>query len=279
MVGASTQRLLSIEEVLAGYDAVSQLYPYIPPMLLWRSWEYAAYQRYSLAEPVLDVGCGDGRYFRLVWPGIQDVTGVDMDPGVAEAAMRSGVYREVYVAPADRLPTQNESFASAFANCSLEHMDNLDEVLAGIGHSLRPGAPFLLSITTDKFVEWTALPVLADRIGEPGRARVLQVDYETYHHLVNPLPMEIWAEHLQAAGFDVIEHIPILPEMTSRLFLFLDHLWHVRRSGGELGDLLYPYLTKIQQFPQAFRHIMAGVLQMEQDWTVASGAVFWTKRR
>src|SRR6185503_14601243 len=107
------QSQLSLAEVLAGYDAVSQLYPYVPSLLLWRAWEYAAYQRYSLPEPVLDIGCGDGRYFQLVWPQIREVVGVDMDPGVADAARRSGVYRAVHETPAHQLPTPQAHFASA----------------------------------------------------------------------------------------------------------------------------------------------------------------------
>src|SRR6266849_6710505 len=140
------QSFLLLQEVLAGYDAVSQLYPYIPPMTIWRAWEYAAYQRYTLPEPVLDIGCGDGRFFRLVWPQLRDVVGIDMDAGIADAARRARVYREGYVAPAHQLPVLSESFASAFANCSLEHMENLPAVLESIRRSVRLEGPFLLSV-------------------------------------------------------------------------------------------------------------------------------------
>src|SRR5712691_2122802 len=220
------QSLLSLEEVLIGYDAISQVYPHVPSLCTWRAWEYAAYQRYTLPEPVLDVGCGDGSFFRLVWPQLRDVVGVDMDASVADGARRSGVYREVHVAPAHQLPVLPESFASAFANCSLEHMDNLPAVLESICRSIRLGGPFLFSVVTEKFLEWATLPLLVDQIGELQRARALQVAYEAYHHLVNPLPPQVWREQLEKAGFEVVEHIPIVPELTSRLFLFLDHLWH-----------------------------------------------------
>lgn len=70
-----------------------------------------------------------------------------------------------------------------------------------------------------------------------------------------------------------------MPELTSRLFLFLDHLWHVRRPGGELGDVVHPYLMAIPDFPQAFRQVLAGVLRMERDWSTGSGAVFWARRK
>ena len=271
--------VLSPDEVLAGYDAVSRLYPHIPPMSIWRAWEYGAYRRYALPEPVLDVGRGDGRFFRLLRPRVRDVVGVEIDVGVAEAARRSGVYREVHVAPAHQAPAPPESFASAFANCSLEHMDHLPEVLRSISRSVCPGASFLLSVVTDRFLEWAALPCLMAALGEPARARALRAEYEAYHHLVNPLPAETWVERLERAGFEVLEHVPLLPELTSRLFLFLDHLWHVPRPGGELGDSLFPFLTTLSDFPAAFRQVLAGVMRMERDWSTGSGAVFQARMK
>lgn len=271
--------VLSPDEVVAGYDAVSVLYPYVPPLSIWRAWEYAAYRRFALPEPVLDIGCGDGRFFQFVWPRVQDVVGVDVDAGVVEAARRSGVYREAHAVPAHRLPVRPETFASAFANCSLEHMDHLPEVLRNISGGLRRGAPFLLSIVTDRFLEWAALPRLIEAIGEPARARALRTEYEAYHHLVSPLPAESWIERLDEAGFEVLEHVPLLPELTSHLFLFLDHLWHVPRPGGELGDVLHPFLTTLSDFPAALRQVLMGVLRMERDWSTGSGAVFRARRR
>ncbi len=271
--------VLSPEEVLAGYDAVSRLYPHSPPMSAWRAWEYGAYKRYALPEPVLDVGCGDGSFFRLLWPQVRDVIGVEMDPGVAEAARRSGVYRDVHAMPAHRAPVPDEAFGSAFANCSLEHMDHLAEVLRGVCRCLRPGAPFLLSVVTEHFVEWAALSRLVAEVGELARARVLQDQYERYHHLVNAHPPEVWIKHLDEAGFDVAEHIPILPGLTSRLFLFLDQLWHLPRPPGELGDVLLPYFASLPDFPAAFRQILAGILRMEPDWSTGSGAVFHARKR
>src|SRR5207249_1938813 len=150
-----------------------------------------------------------------------------------------GVYREVYVSAAHELAIPAGCFQSAFANCSLEHMSQLPEVLAGIHRSLRPGGTFLLSVVTDKWIDWAALPLLLEQLGEPERAQSLLTEYINYHHLVNCLPPEDWGEALETAGFEVLEHVPLVPEMTGRLFLFLDHLWHVKLSGPELGEKLH----------------------------------------
>ncbi len=266
------------EQILSGYAALSKIYPHVPSLIIWRGWEYAAYQRYDLKEPVLDVGCGDGRFFQLVWPQTKVVVGVDCDQGALAAAEESGIYTRVLLTPAHHLPFPAGSFESAFANCSLEHMDHLDDVLQSILVSLKPGGMFLLSVVTDKFVQWASLPQLIRLVGDSERAQSLQTEYEKYHHLVSPLPPEKWVARLQGVGFEVLEYVPILPEMTSRLFLFLDHLWHVKHSNGELGDLMYLLFSGLSQFSKGFQQILLGFLQMETRWDITSGAVFHARR-
>jgi SAM-dependent methyltransferase len=273
------QSVLSMDEVLAGYDAVSQLYPHLPPLSAWRAWECAAYRRYSLPEPVLDVGCGDGRFFQLVWPKVREVVGVEIDPAVAEAAVRSGVYRTVHISAAHELPVSTGAFAAAFANCSLEHMDRLSEVLREICRALRPGGLFLGSVVTDKFPAWTTLPLLVEKLGQPAIAERLQTGYLGYHHLVNALTPRQWVERLEEAGFEVLEQVSIAPEMFSRLFLLLDHLWHVPRPQGELGNELQRFIMSLPNFTLAFRQIVTASLQVEKDWATGSGAVFCARRK
>lgn len=272
------QIVLSPEQVLMGYDAISALYPNIPPLCLWRAWEYAAYQRYTLSGPVLDVGCGDGRFFRSVWPQVREVVGVDQDPRVADAARRSGVYAAVDTAPAHQLPGPPARFASAFANCSLEHMDHLPEVLSSIHNALRPNGEFLLSVVTDRWLEWATLPLLLEKLDLPQPAQTQRADYVGYHHVVNAFSPARWAEQLTLAGFEVLDHIPIVPELTGRLFLFLDHVWHAPQAEGELGATLQRQVQRLPDFPLAFRRILHGVLTMEPDWSTGSGAVFWTRK-
>jgi len=271
--------LLNPSELLSGYDAVSTLYPYIPPLSHWRAWEFAAYQHYSLNGRILDLGCGDGQYFRLIWPQATDVVGLDMSPEVAELGLRSGVYGEVHIAPAHQVPESDASFDHVFANCSLEHMDHLDAVLSEIHRCLKPGGSLLCSVVTDCFVQWSMLPNLVFMAGFDDAATTLKKDFLDYHHLANPLPVDEWVNCFKRAGLIPEEHIPILPKHNSGIFLLMDSLWHVKcKNGGEIGDVIFPFFSANANFPTAFRKVFAGLLEMETDWQNGSGAVFLVRK-
>lgn len=270
--------LLTIADIEAGCRDVATLYPWLPSLILWRGWEQAAYRRFSLVEPVLDIGCGDGRFFRHVFPSCRDVVGVELDAAVADAAMTSGVYRAVYRIAADMLPASDERFGSAFANCSLEHMDHLPQVLRGIRASLKPGAPFLCSVVTDRFVQWSPLPMVIAAAGDPALGREVQRGHERYHHLANPLPRAEWRSAFQAAGFSVEAELPIVPELTARLFLFIDQFVHLPTEHGEWHGPLSASLQRFPAFHEGFVRILTDLLTMETDWDDCLGVVFSLSR-
>ena len=272
--------MLSPGEILASYDAVSALYPFVPSLSHWRAWEHAAYRRYRLDGRVLDLGCGDGRYFRLLWPRATGVTGVDMDPGVAEAGRRSGVYESVHSVPAHELPLESGCMDAVFANCSLEHMDHLDRVLGEVNRCLVPGGRLLCSVVTDRFLEWATIPNLLEMAGHSATARSLEADFVDFHHLANAFPVQEWVRRLEGAGFEVEEHVPVLPRFNSGAFLLMDGLWHAKRGAqGEWGDVIHPFLAANAGFPLAFRKILEGLMDMETDRNDCSGAVFSVRKR
>ena len=267
-----------MDDFLAAYDVVSKLYPLITSMYAWRSCEYAGYRRFQLHEPVLDLGCGDGRFFRLLWPEIKTVDGVDFDAATAEAARHSGVYREVHASPADKMPVRESAYASAFANCSLEHMNNLPGVLNAIARNLKPGAPFILSVVTDKFIEWQMLSLLVEKSGAPDLARRLKQEHIDYHNLVNAFSADDWAKKLGAAGFEVDAYIPIASENMSRLILLFDQLWATCRSPA--ANSAYRF-TRISSVSPISRRHSGTFCAAFSNWTKprpASAAAFSRRR-
>ena len=41
---------LTAAEIEEGCRKAATLYPWIPPMIIWRGWEYAAYRRFELTD-------------------------------------------------------------------------------------------------------------------------------------------------------------------------------------------------------------------------------------
>lgn len=271
--------VIGFAEILQGYDAVSTIYGYLPSLSHWRAWEYAAYQRYVLNGRVLDLGCGDGRYFKLLWPDVKEVVGVDMDPTTAESARKSGIYEKVYTSLAHQIPEPDASFDHVFANCSLEHMDHLDEVLKEVSRCLKPGGTLICSVVTHRFKEWSVIPMFVSMAGFEKVGEELQQEFLSYHHLSNPLHPREWQARFDAAGLITHEHVPILPKYNSGFFLFTDSLWHLRGGiSGELGNIIFPFLTSNPRFPIGFRTILQGLLEMETDLKDCSGAIFEAKK-
>jgi SAM-dependent methyltransferase len=267
------------DEVLAGYDVLADIYGHVPPLMMWRAWEVAGYRKYRLPEPVLDLGCGDGQFFHRVFPEISDVVGVDLSQHAVDAARRSQVYRAVHVTPAHALPLPTEAVSSVFANCALEHMDHLDEVLAEVFRVLRPGGVFLLSVVTDRFVSWAPLQSLLEACHAADAGRSAQARHESYHHLVNALPRAEWVARCEQAGFRALEWMPIVQGSAGWLFLLLDQLWHIeRQTGGEFGDGLAARLLEIPNRISGLRRMFEGLLDMSIGAPDHAGLILWLEK-
>ena len=270
---------VSRDEVLAGFDALADIYGHVPPLIMWRAWEYAIYRRYSLAAPILDIGCGDGRFFRRVFPDALEVIGIDESPVAVDLARQSGVYQSVHQTAAHDLSLPDGSVASAFANCSIEHMSHVDQVLEQIHRALRPDGVFLLSVVTDTFVSWAPLRAILEACGVPGRGSVLQANHEAYHHLVNAFSRDEWLTRLRRAGFRVREWSPIVWGPAGWVFLLLDQYWHLERGTDEWGSVLGEHLRQIPGHAAGLRKMFEGLLDLsEAHDREYAGVVFLAER-
>ena len=272
-------RLLTEKEIGDAVAILNKEDPYIPSLALWRAWEYAAYSHYNLKEPALDLACGDGRFFQLVWGNVGRVVGIDIDAPTCERARSSGVYQEVHQVPAHQLPFSDGAFSSVFSNCALEHMDHIDMVLAETSRVTRQGGLFIASVVTDKLVEWEMLSSLASKLGADERGQKLKEDFEEYHHLQNPFSIGEWLKRVDMAGFTVKEYYPIVPQPYARIFLLLDELWHVKDGDSELGQSLYKYLSELGNYSEGLQDISRGLLKLSPASEIGAGLIFIAEKR
>lgn len=138
--------------------------PFQPATSWWRAIELAIVIRHRLPSGTgLDLGCGDGKLMRVLLDASQagaSLVGVDMDPLETRDAMASGVYQRVHTAPGNRLPESDSSFDFVFSNSVLEHIDELEPVIAEVARVLRPGGVFIFTVPGSGFHNCLAGPLL-----------------------------------------------------------------------------------------------------------------------
>jgi SAM-dependent methyltransferase len=93
----------------------------------------------------LDVGCGEGRFCRMLKPHGVDVVGVDPTPALIAAARTrdtTGVYLE---APAERLPFGDETFDLVVSYLSLIDIPDIQSAISEMARVLKPDGTLLIA--------------------------------------------------------------------------------------------------------------------------------------
>jgi SAM-dependent methyltransferase len=174
--------------------------PYFRAML--RAVEDRFYQDIQLQVPVLDMGCGDGHFASVAFSQPLDI-GLDPWSAPLQEAQRRGCYRMVIQADGARMPFPDGWFASAVSNSVLEHIPDIDPVLAEIGRVIRKGGLFVFCVPNDHFTTQLQGTTLFRSLG-------LRSASQGYSRLFNRISrhahtdsQQVWKERLLKAGFEV----------------------------------------------------------------------------
>jgi SAM-dependent methyltransferase len=170
----------------------------IPSLAAWRAAELKALRQCAFVPPILEIGCGNGRFASLLFERVD--WGIDLNPREIElCAGSNGLYGRLSSMDARRLKFADGVFATVFANCVVEHIPNLDRVLAECRRVLRPGGAF---VATVPLIEMNRHLLLSGAWYARLRAQQLQ-------HL-NLLPEDGWIAALSRAGFSTVRTTPYL---------------------------------------------------------------------
>jgi ubiquinone/menaquinone biosynthesis C-methylase UbiE len=167
---------------------------------LMRAQEASFYAQLEFPAPVLDVGCGDGHFATVAFDHPIDV---GLDPGMPplREAARRAAYDLLVQSDGGKMPFPDGYFASAFSNSVLEHIPQVEAVLAETFRVLRPGAPFVFCGPNQRFLENLAIGNFLDGIhlGKMGDAyRSFFNRISRHYHSDAP---QVWQERLEKAGF------------------------------------------------------------------------------
>lgn len=177
-----------------------------------------------LAEPVLDVGCGDGHFASVAFPSPL-TAGIDPDSHVLSEARARDAYHLLARSMGDALPFPDDHFATIVSNSVLEHISDVDSVLDEIARVLNPGGRFIFCVPSDRFAELLYFPQLFRRLRLGGLARA----YERYfnrisrHHHCDGA--DLWEERLERVGL----------RLDSSFYYFSEKAHHALDVGHYLG--------------------------------------------
>jgi SAM-dependent methyltransferase len=175
---------------------------------LLRAIELRKLWRYPLAAPVLDIGCGDGTFTRLLFAEPLEV-GLDVQAGEVDRARRAGSHRQVLVGSATCLPFGDGAFRNVFSNCVLEHIDGLDLALREIHRVLQPGGVLLTTVPTPRWESEGPFPLLRrwgwHRLSE----KLNDVLRRLWHH-VTVEDESAWRTRLAGAGLTLLKWEPYM---------------------------------------------------------------------
>jgi SAM-dependent methyltransferase len=172
--------------------------PYFRAML--RAVEAQFYQQIELPVPTLDLGCGDGHFATVTFDRKLDV-GLDPWAGPIHQASKAGGYRSLVQADGSKIPFPDGHFSSALSNSVLEHIPQVQAVLAELRRALKPGAPFLFCVPNPRYLTELSIPHILGRVGLSGAGRAYTGWFQRMSRVEHVDWPDVWQNWLEGAGF------------------------------------------------------------------------------
>jgi GT2 family glycosyltransferase/ubiquinone/menaquinone biosynthesis C-methylase UbiE len=186
-------------------------------LALMRGIECDLFARYAFQRPILDVGCGDGTFARMLFNGVIVDSAVDADPQQAQRARATRCYADVKVGRAEALPFESGAAAAVLCNSVLAAVPDCDAALAEIHRVLRPGGRVHLTVPSPlctRFLFWSRV---LEKLGLRALARRYAAWTPTLFRARHLLAPEEWVARLERAGLRVEACEPYMAERTARV--------------------------------------------------------------
>ena len=174
--------------------------PYFRSLL--RAVEARFYQNIELPSPTLDLGCGDGHFATVAFERQIEI-GLDPSSAPIREAASLGGYKYLIQANGDSMPFPGGYFSSAISNSVLEHIPQIDDVLAETWRVLRPDAPFIFCVPNDRLLPTLSIARLLDKARLHSFADAYRSFFNTISRHHHSDSAEVWGERLQRAGFSI----------------------------------------------------------------------------
>lgn len=174
----------------------------------------------SFERPVLDIGCGEGLFAKIIFSGQVD-TGIDPNPRELARASELGAYRELIECYGDSIPKPDGSYRTILSNSVVEHIQDLEPVLAEAYRLLAPGGKLYLTVPSNRFEEFTWISQILFFLNLKKLQQHFGKSFNRFwahYHCYTP---EQWGQIAKKAGFNITEIRSYAPRKTCLLNDFL----------------------------------------------------------
>ncbi len=158
----------------------------------------------EFAQPVLDLGCGDGMFGTILFAEKID-TGIDYDPKEIERAKKTGIYKKLICCSGNSIPEYEASYGTIFSNSVLEHIPEVGPVLREAYRLLKPGGYFYFTVPSETFDRYSVGNLLLEKCGLGKKATDFRAFYNKFWKHYHAYPPEGWSKLATDAGFHVEE--------------------------------------------------------------------------
>lgn len=212
-----------------------------------------------LHPPLLDLGCGDGTYTRILLERASEIfttntysplIGLDPNPEERVKATKSGIYSQIFTTDSSNIPLPDASVNSVFSNSVVEHIKDKNGAIKEISRVLTPGGTYLFSTPSpDMAADFKIAKLLSRNGGEKLKKIWVRVINTKFKHYWIQSP-EKWSEDLNRYGLKTQKYCYTLSPQNAalwELFLlpsYIQHLFAKKFGAAPLASVTKRYLQK-----------------------------------
>lgn len=190
------------------------------PLAFERFLEARIYQRQDFRRPILDIGCGEGLFAKIVF-GETIETGIDPDPRELERARVLEAYEELIQCKGDAIDKPDGHYNTIFSNSVLEHIPDIEPVFREVHRLLSADGEFYVTVPSHRFDEYSVVNQAMCAIGLRGLAEKYRSFFNGFWRHYHYYTPDGWSKLARRTGFKVNE---IHTYGTKRICLLNDFL-------------------------------------------------------